>query len=139
MVHEPARGHERWHALAQVRPLVDFGRASPAALGDQDAYIPAFNLVIMSQAKRIWANLGTFEQLDLNSDGVLSREEIEIALRHKLKAEPSKMMVDNVMRCVEEEELDGPQDDDPRQRAHKRMRRQLLQQCQLDPDATIGM
>jgi 5'-nucleotidase len=88
--------------IFDIRPLVEFARERPEALGDDDSFIPAFNLVITHQAKRIWRNLGAFEAIDLNGDGILQRDEIEIALRNWLGgAEPSKIMVDNVINAID--------------------------------------
>jgi len=90
-------------------------------LPDEDNFLPALNVVVMHQAKRMWRRLGSFEALDLDGetaasqrarsvssvsphvgpstgDGEISEGEIRIALRQALGAEPSPFLVSNA-RC----------------------------------------
>ena len=48
--------------------------------------------------------MGSFDQLDLDGDGELTRDEIRAGLAHKLGHPPSETMVDNVIRSID---LDG--------------------------------
>ena len=84
-----------------VAPLVEFARASPHALPDDDAFIPAFNLVLMHQSRRIWRRLGDFNEIDLDGNGELDRDEVAEALRAKLGSEPSAMLIDRVVAALD--------------------------------------
>jgi len=84
-----------------IEPLLKYAKSYESLCLDEDSFVPALNLCIIGQAKRLWRQLGSFDQLDLNHDGILSREEITIALREKLGSEPSEIMVDNVISAID--------------------------------------
>ena len=47
-----------------------------AALPDADSFVPALHLIIAQRARHIWRRLGSFEELDLDGDGELTRAEV---------------------------------------------------------------
>eukprot|EP00962_Isochrysis_galbana_P000242 scaffold72_cov92-Isochrysis_galbana.AAC.2 len=57
----------------------------------------------MSQAKRMWRRLGSFEALDLDGDGEISEHEIRVGLRAALGIEPSPFLVQNVLRALDKD------------------------------------
>jgi len=93
--------------IFNITPLVEFAEQRPHGLGSEDDYVPALNLVLMHKSNQIWRSLGSFEQLDLDQDGVLSREEITIGLRARLGIEPSSVMIDNVIRAIDSDASDS--------------------------------
>ena len=63
-------------------PLVTYGEAHPELAG-HDGYIPAFQMVLAHYSKHVWRRLMTtlsFEKIDIDGDGTLTREEIQRAL-----------------------------------------------------------
>lgn len=56
----------------------------------------------------MWRGLGTFESLDLDGDGQLTREEIRVALQHKLGREPSLIMLDHVLGSLDFDGASNP-------------------------------
>lgn len=87
--------------IFDIKPLVAYAAANPGVVGNDDAFVPAVNLIITRQARQIWRRLGSFDEIDENHDGELSREEIANALRRKLGTEPSAVLVDNVIRSID--------------------------------------
>ncbi|KAL1520112.1 hypothetical protein AB1Y20_023584 [Prymnesium parvum] len=78
-----------------IQPLVQYANDNPQLLPSEDSYVPALN------AKQTWRSLGAFDSLDLDGNGVLTREEIRVALRRKLGQEPSEVMLDNVLGSID--------------------------------------
>jgi len=85
----------------KIKPLMEFGKIHAADLPTEDNFIPAINVVVMQQAKRMWRRLGSFEMLDLDGDGEISEHEIRIGLRATLGVEPSPFLVQNVLRTLD--------------------------------------
>ena len=74
-----------------------------------DDYIPALDLVVRHCSKSRWFEiLGnreiTFDDLDLNHDGVLDRHEVKEMLTRFLGHEPADFVVDNMMASVDQDE-----------------------------------
>ena len=55
----------------------------------------------MHQSRRIWRRLGDFNEIDLDGNGELDRDEVTEALRAKLGAEPSAMLIDRVVAALD--------------------------------------
>ena len=80
-----------------IQPLVDLGAELSDVL-DGDSYVPALNLVIAYFAKDLWRRIGrSFEQIDRDGDGVLSREELANAFARKHGRYPSKPLMNNLL------------------------------------------
>uniref|UniRef100_A0A7S4BPL4 EF-hand domain-containing protein n=2 Tax=Chrysotila carterae TaxID=13221 RepID=A0A7S4BPL4_CHRCT len=87
--------------IFDIRPLVDFANAHPEAMANEDAYVPAVNLILMHQAKQIWRRLGDFDEIDLDGNQQLDRDEIATALEKRLGTKPSQILLDNVIRAID--------------------------------------
>ena len=85
----------------EIAPLVEWAAEHAASLPDEDAFVPALNLILHHNASQIWRRLGSFDDLDLDGDGELTRDEIVAGLAAKFGGEPSAVMVDNVMRALD--------------------------------------
>ena len=84
-----------------IAPLKAFAEAHPELVPAEDNYLEANVLVVMEGGRRMWRGLGNFDDMDLDGDGELDREEIIEALRKKLSTEPSTIMVDNVIASID--------------------------------------
>ena len=78
----PPRPSSSHLAPSPEEPLVTYGKAHPELAG-HDGYIPAFQMVLAHYSKHVWRRLMTtlsFEKIDIDGDGTLTREEIQRAL-----------------------------------------------------------
>ena len=85
--------------IFDVRPLVDF--AAKGGLGSEDDFLPMLNCVLYLHAHGLWRRLGSFDELDLDGDGQLTRDEVAVALERRNGAPPSPIFLDNVMAAID--------------------------------------
>jgi hypothetical protein len=91
------------------QPLMDTGLRLKAEgyFPGEDDFIPALDLVVRHCAKSRWfeilneRNL-SFEDLDLNGDGVLDRDEVKKMMERFLGHEPADFVVDNMIASLDD-------------------------------------
>ena len=49
----------------------------------EDSFVPAINLVVAHHARAIWTRLGSFDELDLNRDGIIDESEVAAAFERR--------------------------------------------------------
>lgn len=86
--------------IFDVRPLVAFAERGGLATADDD-YVPALSAILMLHAHDLWRRLGTFDELDADADGVLTRDEVGAALARDSGRDPSPILLDNVMAALD--------------------------------------
>ena len=91
----------------QIDPLVEFAEAHPEAMPHEDNMMPALEVVIMNQAKELFRRLGSFDEMDLDGNGVLDQEEIRAGLERKLGAPPSDTLLAHLMRSLDHDASGG--------------------------------
>ena len=99
--------------FCHIRPLVELGREIHDIL-DGDSHVPALNLVLAYFAKDLWRGIGrSFEQMDRDGDGVLSREELANAFARKHGRYPSKPLMNNLLAAfgLDGSEIEAEGDD----------------------------
>ena len=99
--------------FCKIKPLVELGGELSDGL-DGDSYVPALNLVIAYFAKDLWRRIGrSFDQMDLDGDGVLSREELANAFARKHGRYPSKPLMNNLLAAfgLDGSEIEAEGDD----------------------------
>ena len=73
-----------------------------------DDYIPAIDLIVRHACKNRWlqivGDLGSFDDFDLNKDGVLDRHEIKQMMEQYLGHEPADFVVDDMINSIDTDE-----------------------------------
>lgn len=84
-----------------IIPLIEWADANRDALPSRDDYIPAQDHVIRHFAKRMWNRLPNFEEMDIDGNGTLERDEVASAIQ-ALTGEPIQdAALDHFFLCVD--------------------------------------
>ena len=86
-----------------IAPLVELGRALDArgTFPGEDSFVPAINLVVAHHARAIWTRLGSFDELDLNRDGIIDESEVAAAFERRHGRAPSAALLRGLMAAVD--------------------------------------
>ncbi|CAB9513953.1 5-Nucleotidase [Seminavis robusta] len=96
--------------FCQIKPLMDLGKQlkDEGVYPDADDFIPAIQVIIRHFCKSMWLDIVkesfTFEDIDLNKDGMLDREEIKIMMQKFLGHEPPDFVVDDMIDAIDADE-----------------------------------
>jgi hypothetical protein len=93
--------------FCKIQPLMDLNHElqSKNALPGEDDYIKALDIIVHYCCKDRWLNIAqqfSFKDLDLNKDGILSREELRGAIRSAIGEEPSEGLVQGMMNAMDQ-------------------------------------
>ena len=102
--------------FCKIKPLMDLNKELEAtnALPNDDDYIKAVDIIVRFCCKDRWSTIGSqlsFEDLDLNRDGVLSSDEIREAIKLILGEEEATVELVNSMIEVIDTNADGQIDE----------------------------
>jgi len=78
--------------------------ASQNALPSEDDYIKAIDLIVRYCCRDRWdaiSKVVSFDDLDLNKDGSLSRDEVRVAIKRGLGEDPSDALVESMMSAID--------------------------------------
>lgn len=75
------------------KPLIEFAKANAHRLPAEYSFVPAIDIVLRHFSRDMWRRLGSFDQLDENSDGQISSEEVEAAFRSRFGRPPSTQLL----------------------------------------------
>mmetsp|Transcript_452 Transcript_452/g.814 ORF Transcript_452/g.814 Transcript_452/m.814 type:complete len:558 (+) Transcript_452:321-1994(+) len=94
--------------FCKIKPLMDFGEElkSKGIYPNNDSIIKAIDIVVRFCCKERWVNLSetaTFDDLDLNHDGVLDASEIKNAMTTFLGEEPPDFFVEAMIESIDED------------------------------------
>lgn len=94
--------------FCNIQPLMDLHHQLQAknALPGEDDYIKAVDLIVHFCCKDRWVNIVqqfSFEDLDLNKDGKLCREELRRAIRKITGEEPSEGLIQRMINAIDED------------------------------------
>jgi hypothetical protein len=96
------------NGFCNIEPLMEIGKRlkkKDAFPGDDD-FVPAIQLVVRHSCKNRWSQLvtsvGSFEEADLNNDGVLDRNEIRKLMEKVLgRSDISDFVVDDMIDAID--------------------------------------
>ena len=92
--------------FCKIQPLMDLNEELKRknALPGEDDYIKAVDLIVHFCCKDRWAGIAqefTFDDLDLNKDGIVSLEELRTTIRNVIGEEPSEGLVQGMMDAMD--------------------------------------
>lgn len=94
--------------FCKIQPLMDLNNELEARndLPNEDNYIKAIDLIVRYCFKDRWIAIAqkfSFNDLDLNKDGSLSREELRTAMIAATGEDPSAVLVDGMMDSIDDD------------------------------------
>jgi 5'-nucleotidase len=85
------------------RPLLDYAATTPELAPDKlaESAMPAKMILVQVFSSLLWLQMGSFDKIDCNQDGVLSRDEIQRQVDAIYGHETGQLVVDNVMAIAD--------------------------------------
>ena len=96
--------------ICKIKPLMDLNKElkSKNELPGEDDYMKAVDLIVRFCCKDRWVNIAnafSFDDLDINKDGILSREELRRAIKRVIgDEEPPEGLVQGMMDAIDQNE-----------------------------------
>ncbi|KAL7506312.1 hypothetical protein ACHAXN_003616, partial [Cyclotella atomus] len=92
--------------FCKIRPLMDLNKEleKKNALPGEDDFMKAVDLIVHFCCKDRWSGIAqefSFGDLDLNKDGIISREELRAAIKNSMGEEPSEGLVQGMMDAMD--------------------------------------
>jgi hypothetical protein len=84
-----------------IEPLIAHTREHPDTVPPRDSGREIKVILVDAFATELWRQLGTFEDIDANQDGVVSPEELKSAIAKATSEMPSEIVVSDVLRMVD--------------------------------------
>ena len=99
------------NGFCNITPLMDVGDQlkSKGLFPADDDYVPAIDLIVRHSCKNRWFQIyqnleHSFEELDINHDGVLDRDEVKQMMTEMLGHEPPDFVVDDMIASIDTDE-----------------------------------
>jgi len=92
------------NGMNRNQPLIDWSNANPDLVPPMEVPRPAKNIIIEHYARGTWSQLSklaTFDDLDVNQDGMLTAEEVKVGASRILGQEVPDMVVEDLMKAVD--------------------------------------
>lgn len=87
--------------MDHVEPLVTWARANPARVPPEASGRSVRAVMVEAFARRLWRDLGGFDAIDANHDGLVTREEIAAAVGRATRGAPSPVSADLVLGAID--------------------------------------
>ncbi len=104
---DPARGYrialvrDLFGGMDHQEPLLRFAQTHPEEVPPADNGREIKGVLVHAFAVELWRQLGGFDLVDANHDGVVTADEIEAALARAEKSAPSALAADLVMHALD--------------------------------------
>jgi 5'-nucleotidase len=98
------------NGFCKIEPLMDIGShlKDEGLFPGDDEYYPAVDVIVRHACKNRWTqiigDMSSFQDFDLNGDGVLDRHEIKVMMERVLGHEPADFVVDDMIASIDTDE-----------------------------------
>lgn len=98
------------NGFCRIRPLMDLGKRlkEEGNFPGPDDFTPALLLIVRHFCKNLWLDIVkesiSFDDIDLNGDQVLDRDEIKLMMKKFLGHEPPDFVVDDMINSIDADE-----------------------------------
>ncbi|GMH63560.1 hypothetical protein TrLO_g16009 [Triparma laevis f. longispina] len=94
--------------FCKIKPLIEFGKElkDKGIYPNEDSIIKAVDIVVRFCCKERWVSLSeetSFDEIDLNHDGMLDASEIKLAMARFLGTEPQDFFVEQMIEAIDED------------------------------------
>jgi 2',3'-cyclic-nucleotide 2'-phosphodiesterase (5'-nucleotidase family) len=95
------------NGFCKIVPLMEVGQRlkQEGVFPGEDDFVPALDLVVRYCSKHRWSDIlvsaPSFDDLDLNHDGVLDRHEIKLMMKKYFGREPPEFVIDDMIASVD--------------------------------------
>ncbi|MGZ5968547.1 MAG: 5'-nucleotidase C-terminal domain-containing protein [Polyangiales bacterium] len=101
-VHRVALVRNLFEGMDHIEPLVDFARKNPGEIPMPSEGREVKIALVRAFAKVLWQQLGGFDRIDANHDGLVTKEEIVVALAEKTHQPPSSLAAGLVLDALDQ-------------------------------------
>lgn len=88
--------YQFFQGIDNHEPLLKWAAEAKPSLNDETS-VPAKQLVVEVCSAQIWLQLGSFDEIDFNQDGVLTRDEIQARVEHVVGQTVTDLIVDQIL------------------------------------------
>ncbi len=88
--------------LDHVAPLIRFGERHPEKVPPEGSGRDVKQVLVDAFSLALWEQLGGFDAVDSNRDGVVSEKELETAIANKTHEAPSPIVADLVIHAIDQ-------------------------------------
>lgn len=85
--------------FCEIEPLVEWAKSQPPL--DPEAFTPALISVLSFFSKKIWAGLGTFDEIDADGSEYITATEIAAAIERSTGQKPTPMLVSRMIAALD--------------------------------------
>lgn len=89
------------NGFCEIEPLMEYSQNNPGVVPDADNFIPAKDVIVRRCARRLWAQLGDFELIDLDKDGFVTRPELKQRIKDMVGVTPSEAILDGLIDALD--------------------------------------
>uniref|UniRef100_A0A7S0W998 EF-hand domain-containing protein n=1 Tax=Hemiselmis tepida TaxID=464990 RepID=A0A7S0W998_9CRYP len=89
------------NGMNRNQPLIDYANRHPERVPDLDAVRHAKDVAVYGCSTKVWQQLGSFEDLDQDGNGMLTVEEVQEAMGRVLRRKVSQVAAQNLIDAID--------------------------------------